>query len=352
MTTPGYVTFLIDNQSGQVIDGTVSDDPTDRVPENPFQWKVICDSRGEVSIRRFGERRPELIGTATWDGGTFAGHRQIEAELPSDAKWRMVETTLGHELAKRAKRGPHDPTRLEVISKREGKTLRGRKSDWASLGPRYDHNGADLWARQRALKWSFAGFLGLMVVMALVFYKYRWRPPERTTAPAVTAPREAPPPPRPAPAPTVEMRIAQAATLAEAIALAKPAMGNSTDELPAGAALLARYRKLRWSDVEALETMVAKVQKDPEPERGKRLCAEGQIETITRRDVDRRKVFVGRLVLADGDALAFVAVGTTGELLKRMTTRFCGVVTGMSGNDVTVLGMFDLPENRTPQVEQ
>ncbi len=352
MNDAGYVTFLIQNQTGQVIDGSVSDDPSERVPENTFQWKVICDSRGEVSIRQFGERRAELIGTATWDAGTLAGHRQAEKDLPSPAKWVMVETTLGHELAKRRKRGPHDPTRIEVISKREGKALHGRNSDWASMGPRYDSNGADLWARQRALKWSFAGFFALIVVMALVFYNYRWRPPAKQDKPLVTAPSPTPEPPRPSPKPSIETRVAQAATLAEAIALAKPSMGSSTEELPPGAALLANYRKLRWSDVEAMETIVARVQKDPEPERGKRLCAEGEIERITRRDVGARKVFVGRLVLPDGDGVAFVAVGTTGELLKRMSARFCGVVIGMSGNDVAMLGMFDLAENRTPQVEQ
>lgn len=129
-------------------------------------------------------------------------------------------------------------------------------------------------------------------------------------------------------------------------------MSDTTDELPVGAALLARFTKLRWSDVDVAETTVAKVQKDADAERGKRLCGDGEIERITRRDVEQRKAFVGRLVLADGDALAFVAVGTTGELVKRDHAKLCGVVTGTSGNDVAVVGMFDLPENRTPQVEQ
>jgi hypothetical protein len=175
----------------------------------------------------------------------------------------------------------------------------------------------------------------------------------KSAAPAAPAKPISPAPaPAPAPQPTIETRIAQAATFAEAVALAKPAMADSRDEVPAAAALLARYGKLRWSDVEADETTVAKVQKDSEAERGKRLCAEGTIEWITRRDVERRKVFVGRLVLSDGDAVAFVAAGTTGELVKRDRGKLCGVVTGTSGNDVAVVGMFDLPENRAPQVEQ
>jgi len=51
-------------------------------------------------------------------------------------------------------------------------------------------------------------------------------------------------------------------------------------------------------------------------------------------------------------AMAIVAVGTTGELIKRMTARFCGAVTGKSGSQVAMVGMFDLPENRSPVVEQ
>jgi hypothetical protein len=94
------------------------------------------------------------------------------------------------------------------------------------------------------------------------------------------------------------------------------------------------------------------VQKDPDAERGKRMCAEGVIEKIERMDVDRRKVFVGRLRQADGDTIAFTALGTTGDLIKRASAKFCGAVTGTTGDAVAIVGLFDLPENRSPLVEQ
>ena len=79
---------------------------------------------------------------------------------------------------------------------------------------------------------------------------------------------------------------------------------------------------------------------------------EGQIDRIERRDLEKRKVFVGRMHMPDGDAVEFVAVGTTGELVKRSTSKFCGVVIGRANDAAKLVGMFDLPENATPLVEQ
>ena len=50
--------------------------------------------------------------------------------------------------------------------------------------------------------------------------------------------------------------------------------------------------------------------------------------------------------------IAFVALGTTGDLIKRSRTKFCGAVIGAAGDAVLLVGMFDLPENRGPIVEQ
>lgn len=73
---------------------------------------------------------------------------------------------------------------------------------------------------------------------------------------------------------------------------------------------------------------------------------------IERRDLDRGKIFVGGLRQADGDAVAFTSLGTTGDLIKRASAKFCGAVTGIEGDAVVLVGLFDLPENRTPLVEQ
>jgi hypothetical protein len=101
-----------------------------------------------------------------------------------------------------------------------------------------------------------------------------------------------------------------------------------------------------------VETSVGHVQKDEEAERGKRLCVEGTIDSIERRDVAGRKRFVGRLALANGDVVEFVALGTTGALIKRSTATLCGAVVGKRDGRPVLVGLFDLPENRSPTVEQ
>lgn len=148
----------------------------------------------------------------------------------------------------------------------------------------------------------------------------------------------------------------RADSFSDAFALAKPTMTGS-ETLSPGAMLFTRYAasKLRWEDVDvAAETSFAHVLKDPEAERGKRMCADGEIAAIEiqHRDVDARKTFEGTLRLSDTDAVAFLAVGTTGDLIRGSKARFCGVVTGMWSTSVALVGMFDLPENRTPIVEQ
>ncbi|CAN5910112.1 hypothetical protein BH11MYX3_BH11MYX3_31160 [soil metagenome] len=148
--------------------------------------------------------------------------------------------------------------------------------------------------------------------------------------------------------PSPEVQVAHAATFAQAIEMARPAFVDTTEELGAGARLLAHYAtaKLRWSEVDVpAETTIR------QPDRGKRLCATGEIRQITRRELNGRTVHVGRLRTADADEVAFVAVGTTGDLVERSAGRLCGAVLGKSGSAVSILGMFDLAENRMPLVE-
>ena len=82
------------------------------------------------------------------------------------------------------------------------------------------------------------------------------------------------------------------------------------------------------------------------------MCVTGRLLDIARSDLDQRPVYAGALVTADGDTLRFVAVGSTGTLVKRDTGTFCGVVTGRVDDAAMAVGMFDLPENAQPIVER
>jgi hypothetical protein len=142
--------------------------------------------------------------------------------------------------------------------------------------------------------------------------------------------------------------------LAETIARLKPTFGDGVDN--AGARELARFASMHvaWRDVTITdaETSIPLVLKDPVPERGKRLCATGALTDIERADLDNRPAFSGTLRTADGDDVRFIAVGSTGALVKRSTGTICGVVTGRADKAVMLVGMFDLPENAMPAVER
>lgn len=133
-------------------------------------------------------------------------------------------------------------------------------------------------------------------------------------------------------------------------------MTDTTAEIGPGAvALLATYAiaRLRWADVEGqAETTFGRVEKDAQLERGKRMCATGELLRIESRTFEGRTIYVGRLRTDESDLAVFVAVGTTGELIKRSRATLCGVVIGRSDDAVSIVGMFDLPENRSSQVER
>lgn len=101
---------------------------------------------------------------------------------------------------------------------------------------------------------------------------------------AVALPSAAPESPpaaaaRPAPRPT----LLDEKSLAEATELARPFMQNTVGKLDEGSALLALWatEHLTWTDLEAVtETSPALFRKDPEAERGKRLCFSGTIQEI------------------------------------------------------------------------
>jgi hypothetical protein len=178
--------------------------------------------------------------------------------------------------------------------------------------------------------------------------------PDKVIAPALAS-RPAPPPER-----TPAEKILTLESAPAAVAFARPHMSDTANEASTGTALLALWamNRLRWSDVAVAkdETSFALVQKDSDEERGKRLCTSGNIAQIAKEAVGDDKVYNGLLVSGGGNIYKFTAVGSSGALVERSWARFCGFVTGRydysnsgggTGHAVSVVGMFDLPENKT-----
>ncbi len=88
--------------------------------------------------------------------------------------------------------------------------------------------------------------------------------------------------------------ILEKATLKDAIAVARPRMENTITRVDVGAALLSIWasKKLTWDALNDLpETSPLMFRKDPDAERGKRLCMSGRIDSIR-----AEKTFAGRLL--------------------------------------------------------
>lgn len=176
--------------------------------------------------------------------------------------------------------------------------------------------------------------------------------------PTVTAPVIPEPPPVREESP-IDV-IARLDTFTEALAMAKPRMGDSTGgRSDPGAVLFSGWAmaKMKWADVAVTkdETTVALVRKDSDEERGKRLCTSGSIIQISTEKTSRGKAYEGLLHTDGGNLIDFIMVGSSGALVEHSYTRLCGVVTGTydypnsgggTGHAVTIVGMFDLPQNR------
>ena len=126
-----------------------------------------------------------------------------------------------------------------------------------------------------------------------------------------------------------------------------------------GAAKLALWgtENMHWSELQEIPTTkYGLVMKDPESQRGQKLCTNGEVIEITLdRSVPGQKVFLGGMYDDGGRIYRFIAVKSTGEIMAHSRARFCGVVTGqqhyensMGGvaHAVHLVGMFDLPENK------
>ncbi len=345
------MTFLLDlgaERDNRAIPDSVHYTPDpQRFPHSGFFWKIVCDADGTVSIRVNVGGKLRLIAAAHWDG-TLETLRQRDPNVPTGPQWGFVTAALEAELIKRLASGePADPDLLDPISDEDARYLKGADPAKLDTTNRYTTPVQSAAKPNRGLTppW-IALFIAMAAVTIVVMVKRdkQEAAPPPTPAPVEVAPTAMPTPAPPPPSAPIEAQVAAAPSFSAAIALAKN---------DASGTLLARYPKLTWAEVDGpAETSIGHVQKDAEAERGKRMCTEGVIEKIERTDVDRRKVFVGRLRQADGDVVAFTALGTTGDLVKRSSAKFCGAVTGANGDDVALVGLFDLPENRSPIVEQ
>lgn len=150
------------------------------------------------------------------------------------------------------------------------------------------------------------------------------------------------------------------ANLREAVASTRLDMKDiEGGDVSVGAARLAVWgaENMRWAELQEIPTTkYGMVMKDPDAQRGQKLCTSGQvIEIELDRSVPGKKIFVGGMYDDGARIYRFVALQSTGEIMAHSRARFCGVVTGQQhypnsaggiAHAVHLVGMFDLPENK------
>lgn len=346
----GYLSFLLDltgRGTNRVVKDSVRYEPTpSQRPKTAFQWKIVVDVEGTVVVRGHEGTSYRVLGTARRSGDELADHRGRGA-TPNSFQWKLVEEAVRDELARATSSLRAHPTWVEDVEVDDlvDTTVEDVPIVDEPVPPRPRKLPTRL-----ILAYVAAGALAIVVGAVAVKRS-------RSSAPAMPTPVAQPTVASDAAsdvaidaAPlTLEQQVATAPDLASALALARPAMDDAPSALSPGAKLVAQYasQRLRWADVGgASETTL------DEGARGKRLCATGRVLSIARRDLEQREIHVGLLATDDHEALAFVAVGITAGIAKRSKATFCGVVTGHTDEAVSLVGMFDLPENRAPMVER
>ncbi|MBA3456777.1 MAG: hypothetical protein H0T42_27055 [Deltaproteobacteria bacterium] len=326
-----YVTFLIDADG--IIAGSISKSPDPRQPDTDHELKVIY-SDGRVTVIGRDDKLTRVIAAARWRTGQL-DRRTLAKDAPrlSADRWVLIRTCLAKHV---------DGVTPGALLPEPAKAVR----EVVSKSPLKLEQPS---ARFKATVW---GIMAAIIAVAAVLSTAA----TTTTAPPSSSPViPTPPPPPPPPDEPIEVRIMKAESFKDAFALARPTMTDSAEAFTPGAQLFTTYAasKLRWEDVDvAAETTFGHVLKDAEVERGKRMCADGELLTIQRRDLGPRKIYLGTLRVNPADRIEFIAIGATGELIRGSKARFCGAVAGTVGRTVAMVGMFDLPENRTPIVEQ
>ncbi|CAN5883221.1 hypothetical protein BH11MYX2_BH11MYX2_16010 [soil metagenome] len=364
------------------------------VPTTAFVWNIVVSDKGEVWVRGVTRGPLMLLAAAQWSAATGDGaliaQRQLDTTNPTGFQWNLIEDSVRDALAK-AERAASKPGPTDTIERPRDKELDAlTPTDEASaemqknlrLNEKAVANAkAAAKTHRQGLTIGFAiSAFVIVAIAAPLVYVYRSRGADKVAVPtlpngdrlsvAIDAQVAivSTPPSVPADAPSVaspDEAVMTAESLPSAIALSRSAFSVSTsNEVSEGALRLAHFNHIQWSDVDVpAETTLPMIEKDAQAELGKRVCVEGQILTIRRRDLDQpprppKKLFVGRL-RTQNDDVAFVAVGSTGSLVKLDKARFCGVSTGLANNIPglaenipELVGMFDLPETQQPQAEQ
>ncbi|MRD73313.1 hypothetical protein HCX48_00385 [Rhodocyclus tenuis] len=131
-------------------------------------------------------------------------------------------------------------------------------------------------------------------------------------------------------------------------------------DISKGAAVLALWgdEHMKWSELQEIPSgKYGLVMKDPDSQRGQKICTTGRvIEIALDTTVPGKKIFLGGMFDDAGRIYRFIAVQSTGEIMANSGARFCGVITGQQhypnsaggvAHAVHLVGMFDLPENKT-----
>lgn len=331
-----YMTFLID--AGGVIPGSISKTPDPRQPDELDVFKVICTGRRVTVIGRDQERTTRVFASARWRAGQLDRRTLSKGAPPLTAdQWTMIRNSVAEHV---------DHVAPDKLLPEPARAVR----EVVSRSPLKLEQPTPLF---KAMVWGTMGALTL-VVFVLQYTCSANEQPTIAAAPA-PAPARVTPPSSPPPEETVAVRIMKAESFTTAFALARPGMTSHAHAMSPGEELFATYAasRLRWEDVDvAAETTYGHVLKDVDQELGKRMCADGEVVAIQRHDLGPRKLHRGSLRVSAADTIAFTAVGTTGELIRGSKARFCGLVTGASGAGVSMIGLFDLTENRAPILEQ
>ncbi|HEY4177545.1 MAG TPA: hypothetical protein VGM90_11950 [Kofleriaceae bacterium] len=400
-----YVSYLLDLAGeGEVrtIKGSirfVPDPDKSLIPTSAFLWKVVVSDQGDVWVRGMSRGTYALIATARWDtesnaAGALVDQKQIDDKNPTGFQWNLIHDSVSGALAQAERaytegstQGPSASDKIEEPSEKELATLQATDDANAAMQMNLRANEKVAAQVKTSAKTRKQGLIIGFTVSAVVIVAITVPivcavhkrgqdkvavptlpngDPVLVTEPLVVDANAVPSMPVDAPIDaSPEEAVMTAESLPSAIALSKSAFTvSTTNEVSEGALRLAHFNHMQWSDVDVpAETTLPLIEKDAEGELGKRLCVDGQIITIRRRDLEQpprapKKLFVGRISAGNED-IAFVAVGSTGSLVKLDKARFCGVSTGLAniapglaGNVPELVGMFDLPETRQPQAEQ
>jgi hypothetical protein len=205
-------------------------------------------------------------------------------------------------------------------------------------------------------------FLALFPAVAIVSWLMTsapWRGRATSSPGAEMTPTvETPALPAPKPTPSKADRLMAATRASDAFDIALPDMKDKYADIDLGTAMFSIWAsgKMQWSDliISADETTPGLVRKEPDSERGKRMCSSGSIVEIHAASKPGVSMSEGLLLGHSGNLYRFIAVGSSGSLVQNSEARFCGYVTGLydypnsgggTGHAIKQVGMFDLPEN-------